>query len=680
VLLLVLAQPPARAGDDLEEMAKDVREYPTKFRLIALGRRALAPLVRQSADGDRGLAFESRSAARWIVRHAAGDLATCRAIAEDLAALAGADAPASQRAFVAEILGELGHAGVEPLAHLLGDADTAVRRAAVASLELIPDPAAGAALAEGLDDRSLSELVWPALARRPEAACQQRLLTAARAGDAGAVRALGLAGPSREADVELLLLARSGSAPAAEALLLRGERLGNPSLLLSALELAEGDLARLAALRALDRVPARGEEPPAALLLACRDAVAGIVAQRALVSWAEANPGAAAAARLSELLASATDRGVVVRALAAWAAMPASAGIAPLLPHLRSDETSIRTTAIVALSDRPGEAATAALAEACQAQQDVDVLRLAIASLGSRGDPAGAAVLEAYLTEGPEAVRRAAGEAYVRLAESSPDADAQAMYLKALDAGARGVALAGLARVGDASVIPAIARRLGDAAPEERQAAAATLVAIGDRLEAQGLRDDALAAWRRALEGGAAVENRLRLLGERVEVTSREGRVSAWWILGPFPAAGQDAWTATLGPETGVDLDAKREDERRWIPVQVGGEDAVVDLDGMFQPNDRVVAYAYAEIVTRKERDVVLKMGSDDGIRCWVNGELVHEALVPRGLTVDQDTVKAHLVEGTNRLLLKVCELGGGWEFALRIEDDQGRPLKFRIR
>lgn len=81
-----------------------------------------------------------------------------------------------------------------------------------------------------------------------------------------------------------------------------------------------------------------------------------------------------------------------------------------------------------------------------------------------------------------------------------------------------------------------------------------------------------------------------------------------------------------------------------------------------------------------QEQDVFLKMGSDDGIVCWVNGEKVHEKLVPQGLRVDEDNVPAYLKAGSNTLLLKIIEIGGGWNHCLRITDASDQPLEFKMR
>ena len=79
ILLLLLVQ--AYAGDDVKELAKKVKDYRTKFELIAIGRPAVPALMAQLDAKDKWLVFESKSALRWIASHAKDRTA----LAEDLA-------------------------------------------------------------------------------------------------------------------------------------------------------------------------------------------------------------------------------------------------------------------------------------------------------------------------------------------------------------------------------------------------------------------------------------------------------------------------------------------------------------------------------------------------------------------------------------------------------------------
>jgi CubicO group peptidase (beta-lactamase class C family) len=95
----------------------------------------------------------------------------------------------------------------------------------------------------------------------------------------------------------------------------------------------------------------------------------------------------------------------------------------------------------------------------------------------------------------------------------------------------------------------------------------------------------------------------------------------------------------------------------------------IVDLEALFSSRpstSNVVAYAYATLRAKKPGRTHLGVGSDDGVRIWLNGELVHENLVNRGVNKDQDRVAVELRKGDNTILVKIEQGHGGWGFALR--------------
>ena len=58
---------------------------------------------------------------------------------------------------------------------------------------------------------------------------------------------------------------------------------------------------------------------------------------------------------------------------------------------------------------------------------------------------------------------------------------------------------------------------------------------------------------------------------------------------------------------------------------------------------------------------------SDDALKVWLNGELVHENWVERGVVEDDDRVKGHFKKGTNQLVLKIQNTYVGWGFCCRM-------------
>ncbi|MCS7264570.1 MAG: prolyl oligopeptidase family serine peptidase [Armatimonadetes bacterium] len=79
------------------------------------------------------------------------------------------------------------------------------------------------------------------------------------------------------------------------------------------------------------------------------------------------------------------------------------------------------------------------------------------------------------------------------------------------------------------------------------------------------------------------------------------------------------------------------------------------------------LAYAYTEIVSDRSQRALLLLGSEDWIAVWFNGELVHENFVYRHCVPDKDAVLVNLREGTNKLLVKVARIAGGWGVSAKI-------------
>ena len=75
----------------------------------------------------------------------------------------------------------------------------------------------------------------------------------------------------------------------------------------------------------------------------------------------------------------------------------------------------------------------------------------------------------------------------------------------------------------------------------------------------------------------------------------------------------------------------------------------------------------------------ILRIGSNDGIACWVNSALVHSNLnTGRELKLGQDDIRVSLKKGLNQILLKIANMGGKWEVCLQINDLFDQPIAKR--
>ena len=153
---------------------------------------------------------------------------------------------------------------------------------------------------------------------------------------------------------------------------------------------------------------------------------------------------------------------------------------------------------------------------------------------------------------------------------------------------------------------------------------------------------------------------------------SPEGFVVAWMVSGPYLEAGKtcgELFDLAFAPEqSGVTAE--------WRPVAVspGGRSGLVELDKIFGGQDRA-AYLRTALTATKAQDVLLELGSDDGLKVWLNGQVVHANNATRPCTPGQDKVKVLLKQGVNTLLLKITQGGGEWSACCRLRAADGQPL-----
>lgn len=146
-----------------------------------------------------------------------------------------------------------------------------------------------------------------------------------------------------------------------------------------------------------------------------------------------------------------------------------------------------------------------------------------------------------------------------------------------------------------------------------------------------------------------------------------------WWVSGPYSkagVAGNDLLPLPFAPE------AVPRGEVTWRPQPVtqGERYWLLDL-ARSVGGDHRVAYLATAIYSPQAQAAVLEFGSDDGIKVWLRGEVVHDNPVARGCGQASDRVSVQLESGWNDLLLKIGNLGGGWGASLRIRSPEGKSL-----
>ena len=72
------------------------------------------------------------------------------------------------------------------------------------------------------------------------------------------------------------------------------------------------------------------------------------------------------------------------------------------------------------------------------------------------------------------------------------------------------------------------------------------------------------------------------------------------------------------------------------------------------------IVYGSVSLESPRKQETTMLVGSDDGVKVWLNGELVHKALVDRGADDYRDAFPVTLQRGTNVLLVAIDNNGHG--------------------
>ena len=147
---------------------------------------------------------------------------------------------------------------------------------------------------------------------------------------------------------------------------------------------------------------------------------------------------------------------------------------------------------------------------------------------------------------------------------------------------------------------------------------------------------------------------------ERSQMKQIAGEVilSAWHRIGPFGASSlEQAHKTSFVDESAVDL-AKQYGALKW-ELAMGLTDAKIHM--LTGANSST--YLYRTLKANTARSLEVSLGSDDSFKLWLNGVLVGQENVVRGVAPDQNKIRLELAAGENKLLFKVSNGGCGYAF-----------------
>ena len=153
-------------------------------------------------------------------------------------------------------------------------------------------------------------------------------------------------------------------------------------------------------------------------------------------------------------------------------------------------------------------------------------------------------------------------------------------------------------------------------------------------------------------------------------------------ILGPFWVKGDGLLPHILPVEKEKVIDVQKS-------YQAAGGNALtwqdwkkedglyVDFKKAFSapPDSTGIAYALCYVESPEKFATRLGVGSNDGVRVYLNDRIIHDNPASRPAFVNSDIVEATFEKGRNKLLIKVDQKGAGWGLYLSIIDPERKLI-----
>ena len=422
---------------------------------------------------------------------------------------------------------------------------------------------------------------------------------------------------------------------------------------------------------------------PALLGVAVKDADASVRSEalKALAGTADAT----ALPRLVTLLVAATesrDRRAAEDTVATVARKidVGSQRVQPILAAMAGAGVEARC-ALLRVAGRLGGAEALAAIQAARKDANAEIQDAAIRTLVKWDDPAVADDLLDIARTGKSLPHRVlALEGYVRvvgLMGNLPVAELLKKYEAAMAAAPRPedrrLVLAGMGQVGNLGALRMAQQYLDD--PALKAEAEIAVVQIASAI-GSGHKAEAKAALEAIVK--STTNNGLKKrASDALDVLGKfEDYIVAWQVAGPYTKGDADSQALF-----GIVFDPEKPDAKgvKWQLMPAGttkGAPYKIEPDkvGSLRGGNRC-CYFRTRIWSPEKQEVRMDLGSDDGIKVWLDGKPVFANNANRPCAPGQDKAKITLEKGWQPLMVKLTQGGGEWAFCLRFRAADGSRL-----
>lgn len=181
------------------------------------------------------------------------------------------------------------------------------------------------------------------------------------------------------------------------------------------------------------------------------------------------------------------------------------------------------------------------------------------------------------------------------------------------------------------------------------------------------------------LLGAAANAGSCETIIDYFRLNVYENLIADWLFIGPFANPDGKGLDVAYPPEKGVDVKASydgRDGKTGW--QKFSNPTGRIMVDTLLEPKENCVVYGACIVDAPQAGPYQLLVGSDDGVKVWVNGKEVWRNQIERSMQVDADKIDVSLNKGPNLLLIKVQQQQGGVGWVARFRDPHD-TLKYSL-
>jgi len=146
-----------------------------------------------------------------------------------------------------------------------------------------------------------------------------------------------------------------------------------------------------------------------------------------------------------------------------------------------------------------------------------------------------------------------------------------------------------------------------------------------------------------------------------------------WLLSAPFDNT--RGFITRYPPERSSSYTGRQLLKEGWRHPEDGCSDGYIDLMKHHQKHNWSLGYGLIGLRSPGQREAQLRIGTNDAVRLWLNGEEVWRINMARDAAIDNDIVSVVLRPGLNRVLIKICNDINEWGYYFRVTDARGRGM-----